>query len=290
MVGQMLVVGAGAMGSQIGMVAALAGIQTVVQDVSEDQLPRADAQLRERLEAQVAKGRRTREDVDAAFARLRFTTDLDDAAATADYVIEAAIERLDVKRDLFARLGAAAPAHTILATNSSTIPSSELAEASGRGDRVCNLHFFMPPLMMRAVEIVRNPRTSDATVAATVALARRMGKTPVVLEREIPGFVANRLLWAIREEALRLYGDGIASYQDIDAAAREALGHPMGPFELMDLVGNDVAYRNKQAVYEQTGDAAELPHPALVALFEQGRYGRKTGRGWYDYDAQAERE
>ncbi|MDL9978680.1 3-hydroxyacyl-CoA dehydrogenase family protein [Microbacterium sp. ASV49] len=285
MVERILVVGAGAMGSQIGMVAALAGIDTTVQDVSAEQLPRAEAQLRDRLAGQVAKGRRTQEDVDAAFARLRFTTELETAAAAADYVIEAAIERIDIKRELFARLGAAAPAHAILATNSSTIPSSELADASGRADRVCNLHFFMPPLVMRAVEVVRGPETSDATVATTTALAERLGKTPVVLNREIPGFVANRLLWAIREEALRMYGDGIASYQDIDAAAREALGHPMGPFELMDLVGNDVAYRNKIAVYEQTGDEAELPHPALVALYEKGDYGRKTGKGWYDYDS-----
>ena len=132
--------------------------------------------------------------MDAAFDRLRFTTDLDTAAATADYVIEAAVEKLDVKRELFARLDTAAPAHTVLATNSSTIVSSQLADATARPDRVCNMHFFNPALVMRCVEVVGGPHTSPATVDTTIELTRRLGKEPIVLRKEIPGFVANRIL------------------------------------------------------------------------------------------------
>ncbi|MEV8135431.1 3-hydroxyacyl-CoA dehydrogenase family protein [Microbacterium aurantiacum] len=282
-VNRLLVVGSGAMGSQIGMVAALAGIDTTIQDVSAEALERAEAQLRERIGSSVAKGRRTQEEAEAAFRRLSFSTDLEAAAADADYVIEAATERLDIKRQIFELLDAVTPAHAILATNSSTLGSSSVADATDRPDRVCNLHFFNPALVMRAVEIVRNPETSDKTIATSVALAERLGKRPVLLNREIPGFVANRLMGAVRDEALRLYSDGIASVEDIDTAAKDALGYPMGPFELMDLVGLDVSYLIRQATYEQTGDPADLPHPALVALYEQGHYGRKTGKGWYEY-------
>ncbi len=200
-----------------------------------------------------------------------------------DFVLEAAVERIDIKRQLFADLDEAAPEHVILATNSSTIPSSLLMDATARPDRVCNMHFFNPALVMNCVEVVRNPQTSDATVEAALGMVHRLGKQPVRLNKEIPGFVANRLLGALRNEALRLEADGVASYQDIDVAARTALGHPMGPFELMDLVGVDVSYLIRLSEYEQSGDPADLPHPSVQKLYEQGRYGRKNGRGWYEY-------
>lgn len=278
------VIGAGAMGSQIGAVAALAGFDTVVQDIAREQLDRAAAEIRQRLDASVAKGRRSAEAVAEAAGRLRYTTDLAEAAAQADYLIEAATERLDVKRGIFARLDAAAPPAAILATNSSTYGSSAVADATARPGQIVNLHFFNPALVMRAVEIVRGPHTTESTVGITVELARRLGKNPVVLNREIPGFVANRLMGAIRDEALALYSDGIASIPDIDTAARDALGHPLGPFQLMDLVGLDVSYLIRQATHELSKDPKDLPHPELVRRYEQGHYGRKTGKGWYDYD------
>src|SRR5690242_2913729 len=237
---RILVVGAGTMGAQIAMVCALAGHPTPATDLTDDALAGARTQLRARLGRDVAKGRRSRDDVDAAFGRLTFTTDLDGAATGADLVIEAAVEDLAVKRELFARLGELTPPHAILTTNSSAIMSSQLADATGRPDRVANMHFFNPALVMRCVEVVRGPATSDATVDAIVALTEQLGKQPVVLRKEIPGFVANRILGAARDEAISLLENGIATVEDIDAACRTALGHPMGPFELMDLTGVDI--------------------------------------------------
>jgi 3-hydroxybutyryl-CoA dehydrogenase len=283
-VNHVVVVGAGAMGSQIGMVCALAGLTATVTDIAEPALAKADTELRQRLSRDVEKGRRDPADVRAAFGRLTFTTDLTAAAATADYVIEAAVERLEVKRALFADLDAVAPTHAILATNSSSIVSSRIADATGRPDKVCNLHFFNPALIMKCVEIVRGPATSDATVQTSVALTERLGKVPVVLNREIPGFVANRILGAVRDEAIYLLENGIASVTDIDTACRTALGYPMGPFELMDLTGIDIGYLTKQDRFAQTGDPKDRPSRSVAALVERGELGRKTGKGWYTYD------
>jgi 3-hydroxybutyryl-CoA dehydrogenase len=283
-VNHVVVVGAGAMGSQIGMVCALAGLTATVTDIAEPALAKAEAELRQRLSRDVAKGRRTDEDVQAAFGRLTFTTDLTGAAATADYVIEAAMEKLDVKRALFAELDKVAPAHAILATNSSSIVSSRIADATNRPDKVCNLHFFNPALIMKCVEVVRGPATSDSTVRTSVELTKGLGKTPVVLDREIPGFVANRILNAVRDEAIYLLENGIASVNDIDTACRTALGYPMGPFELMDLTGIDIGYLTKQDRFALTGDPKDQPSHSVAGLVERGELGRKTGRGWYDYD------
>ncbi|MGS0687790.1 3-hydroxyacyl-CoA dehydrogenase family protein [Nakamurella sp. GG22] len=277
-----LVVGAGAMGSQIGMVCALAGFTVTVTDPDPAALERADNQLRQRMARDVEKGRRTSADVDAAFDRLTFTTALE--AGAADYAIEAAVEKLDVKRALFSELDRKAPAHAILATNSSSIVSSRIADATGRPDRVCNLHFFNPALVMTCVEIVRGPQTSDATVETSRRLVEALGKVPVVLNREIPGFIANRILNAVREEAIFLLENGVASVQDIDTACRTALGYPMGPFELMDLTGIDIGYLTKQDRFADTGDPRDQPSKTVSELVERGELGRKTGRGWYEYD------
>jgi 3-hydroxybutyryl-CoA dehydrogenase len=279
-----VVVGAGAMGSQIGLLCALAGYSATISDIAQDALDRADTQLRQRMSRDIEKNRRSRDDVDAAFGRLTFSTDLTAAAATADFVIEAAIEKLDVKRRLFTDLDRAAPPHAILATNSSSIVSSRIADATGRPDRVCNVHFFNPALIMKCVEVVRGPATSDETAATAVELARRLGKVPVVLDREIPGFIANRILGAVRDEAIFLLENGIASVEDIDTACRTALGYPMGPFELMDLTGIDIGYLTKKDRYAESGDPKDQPSKSVSDLVERGELGRKTGRGWYDYD------
>ena len=278
-----VVLGAGTMGSQIAAVCALAGYGTSLVDISQDQLDRARTQLEQRLSRDVEKGRRAREDVDAAWDRLTLTTDRDAAAATADLVIEAAVEDLSVKRTIFSELDAVCPDHTLLVTNSSNIVSSRVADATSRPDRVCNLHFFNPALVMACVEVVPHPGTAPDTVDRMVSFVESLGKTPVRLKQEIPGFVANRLLGALRREALELYEAGIADFQDIDVAARTALGHPMGPFELMDLVGIDVVHLIRLAEYEQTGDPASLPAASIKEKYEAGDFGRKTGRGWYEY-------
>lgn len=171
-------------------------------------------------------------------------------------------------------------------------PLSRSGDAGGVEERqVCwgfaipieNLHFFNPALVMECVEVVRNPETSDATVETVVALARRIGKAPVVLEREISGFVANRILGALTDEAVSLYESGIASFEDIDTACKKALGHPIGPFALMDLTGIDVNYYVRTARYEETGDESHKPKKSVAERFERGEYGRKSGKGWYEY-------
>ena len=288
-VGRILVVGAGAMGSQIGMVCSLAGYEVVVQDIDEDVLEEARKQLEKRMSRNVEKERNTQKEVDDAFGRMDFTTDLEGPATEADLAIEAAVEKLDVKRKIFAQLDEVAPEHAILATNSSTIVSSQIADSTERPDRVCNMHFFNPALVMKCVEVVRGPGTSDATVETVVGLTERIGKAPVVLEKEISGFVANRILGALRDEAIYLYENGVSSIEDIDTACKTALGHPMGPFELMDLTGIDVGYYVKMARYEESGDLEDKPSESVTEKFEKGDLGRKAGKGWYEYDEQGKK-
>ena len=213
------------------------------------------------------------------------TTDLTAAATGADYVIEAAVEKLDVKRALFAELDRIAPAHTILATNSSSIVSSRVADATTARTGCANMHFFNPALVMACVEVVRGPadlrrdRCHDGRIWP-VGWARQ----PVVLAKEIPGFVANRILNAVRDEAIHLLENGVASVQDIDTACRTALGYPMGPFELMDLTGIDIGYLTKVDRFAESGDPKDVPSRSVSALYERGELGRKTGRGLYAYD------
>lgn len=283
------VIGSGTMGSQIGIVAALNGFRTTIVDISDDALKAADEQLRYRMGRDVKKKRRSQADVDAAFERLTLTTDQAEAVKDADIVIEAAVENIEIKRKLFAELDSQAPAHAILATNSSNIVSSRLADATSRPEKVCNMHFFNPVLVMEACEVVGHDQTSEETLDTVAQLATDMGKKVIRVNQEIPGFIANRLLAALRTEALKLYQGGYASFEDIDIAATAALRHPMGPFELMDLVGIDVAYLIRKAEYEQTGDEASLPSPVLEEKYNSGEYGRKTGRGWYVYDEEGKK-
>lgn len=279
-----LVVGSGAMGRQIGMGAAVAGFTVTVYDNSADAVKAAEADMRKWLDGRIAKGRLDFAQAADAWGRIGFTSELAPAAANADLVIEAATEKLEVKKSIFSQLDELAPKHAILATNSSTLGSSRVADSTGRPAQVCNMHFFNPALVMKAVEIVRHPQTSDQTIETVSSVVRAMGKSPILLNKEIPGFVANRLMGAVRDEALALLAAEVASVVDIDTAARDALGYPMGPFELMDLVGLDVSYLIREAAYEQTGDAADLPHQLLKEKYEAGEFGRKTGKGWYDYE------
>jgi 3-hydroxybutyryl-CoA dehydrogenase len=288
-VNRVLVIGAGAMGSQIAMVCALGGHVVDLVDIDEAGLRRADEQLHQRLDRMVDRGRLTAADRDAAFARLHLTTQLATAAGRADLVIEAAVEKIGVKQELFADLDRWCPPHTILTSNSSSFVPSRLAEVTDRPDRVCNLHFFNPALVMKCVEVVRGSATSDTTMATAIEFTRRIGKEPVVLDKEIHGFIANRILNAIRDEAIHLVEGGYASFDAVDAACRTALGHPMGPFELQDLTGLDIAFYTKTARHDETGDPADLPSRSLAARVAAGHLGRKTQRGWYRYDADGNR-
>jgi 3-hydroxybutyryl-CoA dehydrogenase len=277
------VVGAGSMGAQIAQQAALHGIDVVLQDKDAQQLRKAKESNRGHLLRRVEKGRLTQRDADAAIDRVRLSTDIVEAAGDADFVIEAVFEDLDVKRAIFAELDRVASPEAVLASNSSTIRISQLADATRHPDRCLNMHFFYPVLVMDLVEVVRGPHTSDETVDKAMELARAMDRTPVLLQKEIDGFIVNRILHAATQEAYRLLDAGVASFEDIDLAVEKGLNWPMGPFRLGDFSGLDVTYNARLHMYRVTGDERYRPSPQLEAKVKAGKLGRKSGEGWYRY-------
>ncbi|MDA8018672.1 MAG: 3-hydroxyacyl-CoA dehydrogenase family protein [Thermoanaerobaculia bacterium] len=277
------VTGAGQMGAQIAIQGALHGYRVSLHDIEAEQLERAISCNRKHLMRRVEKGRMTESEVQEVLERVDTTSDLGEACADADFVVEAVVERLDVKRRVFAELDEMAPRHAILATNSSYLGNSRIADVTSRPDKVVNMHFFYPPLVMKLVEVVRGDETSDETVAVTMELARRIGKQPVRVNRELPGFLVNRILRAITNEAYFLLENGVASFEDIDKACELGLNHPLGPFKLGDFSGLDIGYNARKERYEETGDPADRPAPSLARRVERGDLGRKTGRGFYDY-------
>jgi 3-hydroxybutyryl-CoA dehydrogenase len=281
---RLAVIGAGSMGAQIAQQAALYGVQVRLQDVSEEQLEKAKKSNRGHLERRVEKGRLERGEADQALDRVAMTTDLEQAAADADVVIEAIVEDLDAKRDLFEKLDRLAPPNTVLATNSSTIGISKLAGATKRPQVCCNMHFFYPPLVMDLVEVVKGAQTSDETVDRALAFAREIGRTAVLINKEIDGFIVNRILHAATQEAYRLLDAEVASFEDIDTAVEKGLNWPMGPFRLGDFSGLDVTYNARLHMYRTTRDERYRPSPQLEAKVKKGELGRKTGRGWYVYE------
>lgn len=280
---QIAVIGAGSMGHQIAMLAALGGYQTTLQDIEKRSLQEAEETLHFQLNKWVKKGKISEKQLEHAFGRLRFMTNLKEAVKEADFVIEAVVEKLDVKRELFRQLDEFAPPHAILATNSSTIVNSKIASVTKRPDKVCNMHFFFPPLVMDCVEVVKSEHTSDETAELTMEVSQRMNRTAILLDKEISGFIANRILGALTREAVQLYEEGYASFEDIDLICTKALNHPIGPFALMDLSGIDVAYFVNQQRFQETGDPTDKPPECIAEKVKAGTLGRKTGRGWYDY-------
>ncbi len=275
------VVGAGTMGAGIAQVAAWSGHRVVLYDVAPDVVARGTAGIARLLRRGAEKGRHTAVEAEAAIARIAGTVDLADFGSCG-IVIEAAPERLDLKRDLFARLEAVVHDEAILATNTSTLSVAAIAGGLARPERLCGLHFFNPAPLMPLVEVIRGPRTDPAVAATVAGLARMWGKSPVEVE-DRPGFIVNRVARPFYGEALRLLGEGVADVATLDRLARDA-GFPMGPFELMDLIGIDVNYAAACSVYEGFFlDPRFRPHPIQRAMVESGRLGRKTGRGYYAY-------
>jgi len=277
------VVGAGNMGHQIALNAALSGFKVKCTDVKAEALKKAEEFVNSYLPGRVAKGKLTEEQAKAARNNISFTGDLNEAARDADLVIEAVLEILDLKRKVFKQLDEICPPHAILATNSSAIASSKIADATKRPDKVINMHYFNPALVMKLVEVVQGPHTSDETTQTVMEVCKALGKTPVHINKEIEGFVVNRILGALSREAMFLHDIGVASYEDIDKAVVYALGHPMGPFRLMDLTGIDLSYIMSMERYRATGDPSHKPSPAVVEKYVKGEWGQKTGKGWYDY-------
>jgi 3-hydroxybutyryl-CoA dehydrogenase len=277
------VVGAGTMGRGIAQVAALSGHETVLNDVSPEALPRAAAEIARSLEKGVEKGKVAAADAAAARSRLGTEADLAKAASGADLVVEAVFEDLALKKDLFARLDAAAPAGAILASNTSSLPVAAIAAATKRPDRVLGMHFFNPVPIMPLLEIVRTPATSDATLAAARETGRRMGKECIVV-RDSPGFATSRLGLALGLEAMRMLEEGVASAEDIDRAMELGYRHPMGPLRLTDLVGLDVRLAIAEHLADALGTNRFAPPGVLRKLVAEGRLGKKTGEGFYRWD------
>ena len=277
------VVGAGNMGHQISLLCAMSGYKTTCTDINEEILKKAEEFADSYLAGRVKKEKLTEEQANEARANISFSLDLEEAVKDADYVIEAAIEVIDIKRKIFAELDRLAPEHAILATNSSAIVSSRIADATNRPSKVVNLHFFNPALVMKLVEVVKGEHVSDETAEISLALCEKLGKVGIPLEKEVDGFVVNRILFALWKEAQWLLEMGVATYEDIDKACVYGVGHPMGPFRLMDLVGLDLAYTLDIERFRRTGDPADTPAPTLSALHAQGNFGEKSGKGWYDY-------
>jgi 3-hydroxybutyryl-CoA dehydrogenase len=277
------VVGAGLMGQQLSLLAAVSGFEVYCADTSKDALQKAQAFVDGWLPKQKAKEKITDAQIEHVNAHLHFVDNLAEAAKNADMVIEAAVEDLAVKRAIFAELDKIAPPHAILATNSSYLVSSKIADATARPDKVLNMHFFNPALVMKTVEVVQGPHVSDETVEKVIEVARTLGKNPAKVNKEIYGFLCNRIFSVLTKEACYLLDQGIASVEDIDTAVKGAFGHPMGPFELLDMTGIDLEYHLGMERFRETGQLSDRPSPSLTERFGRGDYGRKTGKGYYEY-------
>ncbi|WP_282139985.1 3-hydroxyacyl-CoA dehydrogenase family protein [Cytobacillus oceanisediminis] len=280
---QITVIGAGQMGHQIGMLCALGGFETIIQDLNDNALQDAEAKLQTIMSKWVSKGKLAENAKASAFNRLRFSTSLEESVRNSDLIIEAVTEKLDVKKEVFSKLEQYAAPHAIFATNSSTIVNSLIAGKTERPEKVVNMHFFFPPLVMDCVEVVMSEQTSEETAQTAMEVCKKINRTAVLLKKEISGFVANRILGALQKEAVALFEQGIADYKDIDIICRKALNHPIGPFELMDLSGLDVAYYVMDQRYRETGDPDDKPFACVAEKVEKGELGRKTGKGWYEY-------
>lgn len=278
-----LVIGAGQMGKQIALVSAIHGYQTTLNDTFPEALTAAAAWKNEYLDGRIAKGKMTPEQVAEIKTRFQIEIDLAQVAKDADLVIEAIIEKEDTKQELFAQLDKLAKSTAILASNSSYIPSSKVARSTNRPSQVANLHFFNPALVMKLVEVVQGEHTSEETAQTLMEFARSCGKSPILVRKEIDGFVTNRILADIMDEAMFLVDGGYVTPTEVDIAVEKGLNHPMGPFKLMDLVGLDISYLSRQRRFAQTGEEKDRPSKSLEEKYKEGKLGRKTGEGWYKY-------
>jgi 3-hydroxybutyryl-CoA dehydrogenase len=282
MAGRLAVIGAGLMGSGIAQVAAQAGWSVALRDVDGPALDRALDGIRRSLDRFVQKEKLSAAEAATTVARITTTTDLE-AAADADIVVEAVFERLDVKRDVFRALDRICKDTTVLATNTSAIPVTQIAMATERPESVVGTHFFSPVPMMALCELVRGYKTSDETLATAKSFAEGIGKTTVTVNRDLAGFVTTRLISALVVEAVKLVESGVVSAEDLDTACKLGFGHQMGPLATTDLTGVDVLLHATSNIYHDTADAKFFPPELLQRMVAAGDLGRKTGRGFYTY-------
>jgi 3-hydroxybutyryl-CoA dehydrogenase len=278
------VIGAGLMGSGIAQVSAQAGHEVLLRDVGDDAVRRGIGGIGKSLARFVAKDTVTEADADAALGRITGTTSLEEAVAGADIVVEAIFENLEIKTALFADIDKLAPADAVLATNTSAIPITRIAAATSRPEAVVGTHFFSPVPMMKLCELVRGYKTSDETLQRARDYAEGVGKTCIVVNRDVAGFVTTRLIAALAMEAAKLVESGVATAEDVDVACRLGFGHAMGPLQTADLTGVDILTNASQNIYNDTQDEKFAPPELLQRMVVAGDLGRKTGRGFYTYD------
>jgi len=275
------VIGAGTMGRGIAHVSALGGFQTILNDVSDELLQKAQTRIRQDLHKAISLGKLADSEMEAAFGRLTLDNNMDRAVENADLVIEAVPERIDLKLDVFSRLDLACASHAVLASNTSSLSITEMANVTQRPDQFIGMHFFNPVHKMKLVEIIRGLETDDCTFGIAETVARTMGKETVEV-KESPGFVTSRINALIGNEAFYMLQEGIASARDIDKALKLGLNYPMGPFEMIDLVGLDTRLSILNFLHQSLGEKYR-PCPLLVKYVKAGRLGKKVGKGVYEY-------
>ncbi len=283
MIKKVAVVGAGIMGNQIAMQIAIHGYDVVCYDISADMVEKAAAFSKDWFEKRIAKGKMEADAAEEIQERLIFSTDIQLATKDTDLVLEAVSDKVDVKKAVLKQLDELTPDHCIYASNSSYIVSSRFADAVKDPSKVINVHFFNPALVMKIVEVVKGPHVSQETFDTAFAFVESIGKTPVKIEKEIYGFVVNRIFSALTREACYLVDMGIASPEDIDKAVKGALGHSMGPLETLDMTGIDLEYNVYMEKFKASGKKEDLPAACLAVHYGKGEYGRKSGKGFYDY-------
>jgi len=277
------VIGSGTMGHGITQLLAMSGLEVAMVDISVELLQKGMEKIKWSLGKFVEKKRIRQEDADAALSRIKITTSYEEAAKGIDLAIEAVPENMELKKQVFAKLDSIAPLHAILASNTSTLSITEMGNSTKRPEKVAGMHFFNPPQMMALVEVIKGEKTSQETIDTLVELAKKLGKTPVVVKKDVRGFIVNRILGAVFNEAFWAYYRGEASKEGIDASVKYSGGFPMGWFELADFVGLDIAYEVGRILYETYGERLKPCAEVIEPLVKEKKLGQKTGVGFYDW-------
>lgn len=276
------VLGAGIMGAGIAQVAAQGGCQVVLRDIQQSIVRDGLRTVENNLDKQISKGRMTPEQRDSILGNIETCTDLTEVH-DADLVIEAVVENMAVKKQIFAELDRMCPPHTLLATNTSSLSITEIASATQRKEKVLGMHFFNPVPTMKLVELVKGMETSEETINKAREFTKQIGKDEVVINRDSPGFIVNRILVPYINEAIFAYAEGLAAAEEIDIAMKMGAGMPMGPLELADMIGLDIIYAVILVFYNEFRDPKYRPHNVLSTMIRAGYFGRKSGRGFYQY-------